>query len=130
MWGSDVTPEETPYEAGLGFAVKLDKSEFLGRDALVRAGSDPGRRLCCLTLADPRAVVLGSEPVSVHGELLGRVPSGGYGYTIGKSIAYAYLPVDNADVGTEVAVDLFGDWVPAEVVAEPLFDPAGERIRA
>ena len=91
VWGADITPEDTPFEAGLGFAVKLDKDSFIGRDALAAAG-EPERRLRCLTLSDPRAVALGSEPVRVGGELVGRVTSGGYGYTVERSIAYAYLP--------------------------------------
>jgi 4-methylaminobutanoate oxidase (formaldehyde-forming) len=82
-----------------------------------------------LTLADPRAVALGSEPVRVGGELVGRVTSGGYGYTVEKSIAYAYVPAEH-EVGTEVAVEIFGEWVEGEIAAEPLFDPRGERIRA
>ena len=75
-----------PYEAGLGFCVKLDKpGGFEGRDAL-RARKERGlsRRLCCLTLADPRAVALGGEPVRVGDEVVGRVTSGGYGYTVGR----------------------------------------------
>jgi glycine cleavage system aminomethyltransferase T len=128
VWGADVTPEETPYEAGLGFAVKLDKGEFVGREALAAAG-EPERRLCCLTLEDPRAVALGSEPVRVGSELVGRVTSGGYGYTVERSIAYAYLPAAHAAVGTEIAVEIFGEWVSGMVAAEPLFDPSGERIR-
>jgi len=128
VWGADVTPEESPYEAGLGFAVKLDKGDFNGRAALA-AASDPPRRLCCLVLEEPRAVALGSEPVRVGDALVGRVTSGGYGYTVGASIAYAYLPAGHASVGTEVAVEIFGEWVPGAVAAEPLFDPVGERIR-
>jgi 4-methylaminobutanoate oxidase (formaldehyde-forming) len=128
VWGADVTPEDTPYEAGLGFAVKLDKGDFIGREALA-AATEPQRRLRCLTLADPRSVALGSEPVRVGDDIVGRVTSGGYGYTVARSIAYAYLPARH-DVGTEVSVEIFGEWVPGEVAAEPLFDPAGERIRA
>ena len=127
VWGTDITPEDTPFQAGLGFAVKLEKS-FIGRDALGQPG-DRERLLRCLTLEDPRAVALGSEPVRVDGELVGRVTSGGYGYTVGKSIAYAYLP-GSCDVGTEVAVEIFGEWVGGSVAAEPLYDPAGERIRS
>ena len=127
VWGSDITPEDSPFEAGLGFAVKLDKGDFIGRDALVQAG-EPERVLRCLTLEDPRAVALGSEPVRVGGELVGRVTSGGYGYTVERSIAYAYVPAEH-EVGTEVAVEIFGDWVSGEIAAEPLFDPRGERIR-
>src|SRR5579863_9125947 len=66
VWGSDISPEDTPFEAGLGFAVKLDKGDFIGREALL-AAQEPERRLCCLVLTDPRAVALGSEPVRVEG---------------------------------------------------------------
>jgi 4-methylaminobutanoate oxidase (formaldehyde-forming) len=127
VWGSDITPEDTPHEAGLGFAVRDDK-EFVGRAALAAAG-EPERRLRCLVLADPRSIALGSEPVRVGKALVGRVTSGGYGYTVGASIAYAYLPAEH-DVGTDVAVEIFGTWVEGAVAADPLFDPAGERIRA
>ena len=129
VWGSDVTPEDTPYEAGLGFAVKLDKGDFIGRDALLER-QEPERRLACLVLDDPRAVALGSEPVRVAGDLVGRVTSGGYGYTVERSIAYAYLPTAAAEPGTAVEVEIFGEWVAGSVAEEPLFDPTGERIRA
>ena len=84
----------------------------------------------CLVLDDPRAVALGSEPVRHGDEIVGRVTSGGYGYAVGASIAYAYVPVDLAEPGTAVAIDIFGDWVDGEVRADPLYDPKGERIRA
>jgi len=129
VWGADITPDENPYQAGVGFAVKLDK-EFVGREALVASGDAPETRLCCLTLADPQAVALGSEPVRVGDELVGRVTSGGYGYTVKQSIAYAYLPAGVVEAGTEVAVEIFGEWVAGVVAADPLFDPAGERIRS
>jgi 4-methylaminobutanoate oxidase (formaldehyde-forming) len=128
VWGADITPEVMPHEAGLEFTVKLDKGEFIGRDAILEI-DDHSERLRCLTLSDPRAVALGSEPVRVDGYLAGRVTSGGYGYTVAKSIAYAYLPVE-LEVGTKVDVEIFGERVPGEIAAEPLFDPAGERIRA
>jgi glycine cleavage system T protein len=128
VWGTDITPEETPFEAGLGFAVKLDKEDFIGRSALA-AADEPERLLRCLTLRDPRAIALGSEPVRIAGELVGRVTSGGYGYTVGQSIAYAYVPAAH-EVGTEVEVEIFGEWVPGEIAAEPLYDSRGERIRA
>ena len=125
VWGADVTPDDSPYEAGLGFCVRADKA-FLGREALDPA---PARRLCCLLLADPRAVALGNEPVRVGGRIAGRVTSGGYGYTVERSIAYAYLPAEDAEAGREVAVEVFGEWIEGEIAQEPLFDPAGARIR-
>jgi 4-methylaminobutanoate oxidase (formaldehyde-forming) len=126
VWGADITPDETPYEGGLGFCVKPDKA-FLGREAL---DPEPARRLCCLTLADPRSVALSNEPVRVDGAVVGRVTSGGFGYTVGRSIAYAYLPAEHAAPGTAVGVEIFGEWVDGEVAAEPLYDPASERVRA
>jgi 4-methylaminobutanoate oxidase (formaldehyde-forming) len=79
-------------------------------------------------LEDPRCVALGNEPVRVEGEIAGRVTSGGYGYTVERSIAYAYLPPD-LETGTAVEVDIFGRWVGGEVTREPLFDPRGDRVR-
>ncbi len=128
-WAADITPEETPYEAGLGFAVRLDKGDFLGRDALVAAkAAGPRKRLRCLVLDDPRSVCLGNEPVRLGGEVVGRVTSGGAGYTVGKSIAFAYLPPDAA-VGARGEIDVFGTGVGFEVARDPLLDPAGQRIR-
>ena len=129
VWGADITPDDTPFEAGLGFAVKLDKNDFLGREALL-AAQEPERRLCCLVLDDPRSVALGSEPVRVEGAAAGRVTSGGYGYSVERSIAYAYLPAGHVEPGQPVEVEIFGEWTPGEVAAEPLWDPSGERIRA
>jgi heterotetrameric sarcosine oxidase gamma subunit len=131
-WGADITPEDTPDEAGLSFAVNAEKEiEFLGRAALLehrRRGVE--RRLSCLVLARPRAVALGSEPVRVDGQVRGRVTSGGYGYAVERSIAYAYLPAGAAVPGTRVEVEIGGRWEAAEVAREPLWDPQGERVRA
>ena len=135
VWGADITPDESPEEGGVGFCVKLDKGEFIGRDALVAAGEDgPRHRLACVVLADPRRVALGNEPVRIDGDVVGRVTTGGYGYTVERSIAYAYLPAALAVPGTELAIEIFGSWVEGEVAAEPLYggpgDQAGERIRS
>jgi 4-methylaminobutanoate oxidase (formaldehyde-forming) len=131
-WSSDITPDETPFEAGLGFAVRLDKGvDFIGRDALVAAKvAGPRKRLRCLVLDDPGSVALGNEPVRLDGAVVGRVTSGGYGFAVERSIAYAYLPPDKAAIGTRGEVEVFGRWVGCEVVAEPLYDPAGERLRS
>jgi 4-methylaminobutanoate oxidase (formaldehyde-forming) len=81
-------------------------------------------------LSDPRSSTLGNEPVRSHGEIVARVTSGGIGYTVGASIAYAYLPKELAATGTNLDVEVFGEWIGAEVADEPLYDPKGERIRA
>jgi 4-methylaminobutanoate oxidase (formaldehyde-forming) len=126
VWAADITPDETPHEAGLGFCVRDDK-DFVGAEAL--RAREVERRLACIVLEDPRAVVLGNEPVSVGGTVVGRVTSGGYGYTVASSIAYAYVPAEHATPGTQVAIDVFGRWVAGEIVAEPLYDPAGQRVK-
>ncbi|MFJ1761148.1 FAD-dependent oxidoreductase [Amycolatopsis sp. NPDC088138] len=129
LWGTDMTTEHDPYEAGVGFAVRPAKGDFLGRDAIEgRSEETAARRLRCLTIDDGRTVVLGKEPVFVDGAPAGYVTSAAYGYTIGKPIAYAWLPA-SADVGSGVEIEYFGRRVPATVAAEPLFDPAMERIR-
>jgi len=135
VWAADITPEETPLEAGLSFCVRKDDPTFIGAEALGLGGDGgppappPERRLRCVVLEDPRSVALGNEPVRLDGEIVGRVTSGGYGYTVERSIAYAYLPTE-IGLGSGVEVDIFGEWVGGEVTAEPLFDPKGERVRS
>jgi dimethylglycine oxidase len=127
-WGVDMTPEHNPYEAGLEFAVRLDKGDFVGRDALVDSRA-PERRLSCLVLEDPESVVMGKEPVYVDETPVGYVTSAAYGYCAGASIAYAWLPAAAAAPGTRVHVEYFGTRLPARVAEEPLFDPSMARIR-
>ena len=79
-------------------------------------------------LDDPATVCLGTEPVRVDGVPVGRITSGGVGYRVGASIAYGYLP-STVDVGAAVEVGVFGEWVPARVVPDPLFDPDNARVR-
>jgi glycine cleavage system aminomethyltransferase T/glycine/D-amino acid oxidase-like deaminating enzyme len=124
VWAADITPDDTPLEAGLAFSVRRDKA-FIGSDALVQ----PRRRLRCVALEDSRSVALGNEPVRIDGQICGRVTSGGYGYAVQRSIAYAYLPAEVPE-GQSVEVDIFGRWVTGEVAPEPLYDPSGERLRA
>lgn len=129
-WSAEIGPDYNPYEAGLGFAVKLDKGDFIGKEALVKAKAEGlKRKLVCLTLADDRTIALGKEPIRAGEEVIGWVASGGYGYSVKKSIAYAYLPIEHSKVGTKLTVELFGERMAAEVVASPLWDPKGERIR-
>ncbi len=132
VWSSDITPDETPFDAGLGFAVALDKAvPCQARDALVAArAAGPAKRLRALVLDDPRSVCLGNEPVRVAGVVVGRVTSGGYGFAVERSIAYAYLPPDRAAIGTRGEVEVFGAWVGFEVSKEPLYDATNARIRS
>ncbi|TKA08694.1 GcvT family protein [Actinacidiphila oryziradicis] len=128
-FGTDMTYEHDPYEAGLGFAVKMDKGDFLGREALERRAGDVRRRLACLTIDDPQAVVMGKEPVYDGERPAGYVTSAAYGYTIGKGIAYAWLPAELAVPGRSVEIGYFDQRVRAVVADEPLFDPMMTRLR-
>jgi len=129
-WAADIGPEADPFQAGLGFCVKLDKPDFIGREALLKKRhAPPTEKLACLVLEDARSVVLGSEPVRIDGKVVGRVTSGGYGYTVRHSIAYAYVPMGTpADQAVEV--DIFGTWVKGQIAKEPLYDPSGARVRS
>jgi len=129
-WGADMTTEHNPYETGLGFAVRRGKGAFTGGEAL--AGVDEAnvaRRLVPLLLDDRETVLLGKEPVFVSSTPVGYVTSAAYGYTIDRSIAYAWLPAEHSAPGARVEVEYFGRRAPATVAAEPLFDPDMSRIR-
>ncbi|MFF9244298.1 FAD-dependent oxidoreductase [Streptomyces sp. NPDC014801] len=128
-FGTDMTYEHDPYEAGVGFAVKLDKDDFIGKAALQRRKADVRRRLTCLTIDDPRAVVLGKEPVYDGEHAVGYVTSAAYGYTVGKGIAYAWLPAGLAEPGTRLHIGYFDQRIEAVVAEEPLFDPTMSRLR-
>jgi glycine cleavage system aminomethyltransferase T len=122
--------EHDPFEAGLGFAVRRDKGGFIGCDALAqRSAQPPRRRLPCLVIEDPARVVMGGEPVYAGGTPAGYVASAAYGYTIGASIAYAWLAADAAAEGNAMQVEYFGERVPAVVAREPLLDPGMIRLR-
>ncbi|GGM86204.1 sarcosine dehydrogenase [Lentzea pudingi] len=130
-WGTDVTTEHDPFEAGLGFAVRMNKGYFHGRQALEGKSEETvARKLTCLVIDDDHQVVMGSEPVLADGVAVGYVTSAARGYSIGKNIAYAWLPADVAREGTQVEIEYFGERVPAVVAAEPLFDPEMKRIRS
>ena len=127
--GLDMTTEHDPYAAGLGFAVR--PGEFVGASALA-AGPPAARTLVPLLLggSDGSAeVVMGKEPVFHDGAPVGYVTSAAYGYTIGASIAYAWLPAELAEPGTPLEVEYFGEKLAAVTAAEPLFDPEMKRIR-
>ena len=129
LWGTDIHTEYNPYEAGLGFAVRLNKGDFTGRDALAKARKAGLRRkLCCMTLDDP-AVVMGFEPVMAGRQVLGFVTSADYGYSVGTGIAYASMPVEYSEPGTRMDVLYFNERYAARVVEEPLYDPEGARMR-
>jgi len=128
-WGTDMTTEHDPYEAGLGFAVKADKKDYVGQVALEgREKETPSRRLCCLTIDDGQSIVLGKEPVFQDGKVVGYITSAAFGYTVGKPVAYAYLPSSVAE-GQSVELEYFSKRIKATVRPEPLYDPKMTRLR-
>ncbi len=135
-WGSDITPNDTPLEAGLGFAVKLKRNaDFLGRSALEAVAGEPLKKRLMGFTAAPDVVLLGRETILRNGEPVGYLTSGGYGYTLGKAIGYGY--VRNAegvsdDYLTSGSYELVVamEKVPAEIHLGPMFDPGMERIKA
>ncbi len=129
-WGDDIGPSDTPLEASLGFCVRLDKGDFIGREALLRQrATGPERRLVPLVLDGASCVLWGGEAVVSEGRVVGRLRSGGYGHTLGQNVGLAYLPIDLTGPGTRVSVESFGRLVAAEVRRAPLWDPRGERVR-
>ncbi len=121
-WGSDLTPDYNPYEAGLGFCVALGKGAFLARDALARVkASGPKQRLAWFT-APPEINLFGGEIVVAGDRVLGRVTSGGYGYTVGRNLLCAYLSA-TGPMPTECEIEVMGERHPAVRHTRPLYDP-------
>jgi glycine cleavage system aminomethyltransferase T/glycine/D-amino acid oxidase-like deaminating enzyme len=129
FWGRDMWTEHDPYEAGVGFAVNLDKGDFVGREALLRRRQEgPRQRLVCLSLG-PADVVMGSEPVYAGDHPVGFVTSAAYGYSVGHGVVYAWVLPEWAAAGTPLTVEYFGERLAAMVTPEPLFDPDMLRMR-
>ena len=128
--GTDMSAGDTPYEAGLGFCVALDKGDFVGRDALATVAARPLERgLRTLVVGGEEYLPLyGGEAVRLAGETMGRVRSCAYGFTVRRNVAYAYLP-PAATEGTELEVEVLGEPVAARVAADVLYDPSHARVR-
>ena len=132
LWGADIYTEYGLYETGMRWTAKLKKpGGFVGRDATI-AARDAGikKKLCCLVLDDSRATLLGYEPVFSGDACLGHVTTANYGYSVGKYIAYAYLPVRFSAENTQLEVEYFNERFPATVSREPLWDPKMARMKA
>jgi dimethylglycine dehydrogenase len=130
LWGADMSADYTPLEAGLERFVKLDKGDFVGREALLRQveAGGPSIHLACLTVAARDADPHAYEPVYAGDRLISYVMAGGYGHSVGETIALAYLPTEHAAVGTELVVEILGERCAARVAPQPLYDPENERL--
>lgn len=135
IWGKDISPDYTPLEAGLGFAVKLKTGiDFLGRQALEGQIDHLHKRLVCFTVEDPSVVLLGRETIYRNGERVGWISSGGFGYTINKPIGYGY--VRSTEVVTEdflqagrYELEIAGEMIECELHMQSLYDPSMARVR-
>jgi dimethylglycine dehydrogenase len=132
MWGLDLTPDYTPFEASLDRFVRLDKGAFIGKAALEqqRARGVPNRFVTLevhgVTDADP----LGNEPLfDDAGAIIGRATSGTYGHILGKSLAIGYIAQDFAAIGTQVSIEILGERKRATVVQESPYDPDNRELR-
>ncbi len=132
-WGHDITDEDTPLEAGLGFAVKFDKpGGFIGREALLKdKAAGPAKRLLQFRLLDPSPLLYHNEPIWRDNALVGHITSGAYGHTLGGAIGLGYVDSAKAPNPAEggFRIEVAGERIPAEVSLIPMYDPESRRIR-
>jgi glycine cleavage system aminomethyltransferase T len=133
-FGAELTPRETPFEAGLERFVQFDKpGGFVGRDALVARRAEepdgPARRLRTLVIGgDDWLPIYGGEAVRLEGKVVGRLRSAAFGYTVGRTIGTTYLPADTSE-GAAIEIDVFSDRTLAAVAADVIVDPTAARMR-
>jgi 4-methylaminobutanoate oxidase (formaldehyde-forming) len=130
LWGADICQQDTPLEAGLGFLVDWE-AEFIGRGVLLaqrEKGAD--RRLVNLHCdGELPGLLIPHQPVFADGEVVGSIRAGGYGHTIGKTIALAYLPMELLERGACIELGVQGERYPVEIATQALFDPENHRVR-
>jgi 4-methylaminobutanoate oxidase (formaldehyde-forming) len=136
-WGSDIGPDHTPFEAGLGWAVKLKKNiPFQGREALAaQHGTHLNKRLACFTLDDPEVVLLGRETIYRNGQRVGWLTSGGWGHTLATNIGYGYVRnPDGVDddflYGGDYELEIATVRTPCRIHGRALYDPKMERVKS
>jgi glycine cleavage system aminomethyltransferase T/glycine/D-amino acid oxidase-like deaminating enzyme len=133
-FGHDITSEDHVLEAGLGFAVKTDKSTFIGRDAVLRKKETGlARRLVQFKLTDPEPLLYHNEPIMRDGQIVGHLSSGAYGHHLGAAIGMGYVPCEGetaADVlKSSFEIDIAGSRVKADASLKPMYDPSAERVK-
>jgi 4-methylaminobutanoate oxidase (formaldehyde-forming) len=131
LWGVELTPEYTPFDAGLGFCVDLNKDDFLGREALVNIKEKrPVWKLCTFTIdTDQPIMIRGSEPIMHNGKVIGITTSGGYGYTVGKTIVYSYIPLEDAKYTQDYEIEVYMEvYSITRHENRALYDPERKKI--
>jgi len=130
-WGSELTPEYTPFDAGLGFCVALDKDDFIGKEALAKIKDQgPKWKLCSFTIDAGKPLMLqGSAPIIRNGEVLGVTTSSGYGHTVKKNICYGYIPADIVESAAGFEIESFKEVYTATLESSRvLYDPKRQKI--
>ena len=127
-WTMDFRPDFTVIESGLGFFVNWDK-EFIGKDVSLKEKENGAKKHLSVLEIETETDVSGDEAVMHNGKCVGYVTSGGYGHSVGKSLAMTYLPVELIDEDTELEVEILGKFHQASVVMKPLYDPSGSKMR-
>ncbi len=132
LWGADISPDFTPLEAGLDRFVRMDKEDFVGREALLLQSEEGIRRtLSCLDVRTGDALPHGDEPVFAGDDrVVGYVSAADRGHVVDKTIAMTYLPIELASAGTVLQIEILGERCTATVVEAPLFDPDNSRLRS
>ncbi len=128
-WSSDITPDYTPLEAGLGFRVNFNKGDFIGRDALLQQKQAGVKQRLVTFLLEDYLPLYGSEAVMVDGKVVGVTSSGNFGYSVGKAIGYGYLPLEIVERG-QVEIEAFGKVSPAKILTQAAYDPDNARLKA
>ncbi len=135
-FGHDITDEDHVLEAGLGFAVKTDKGDFIGRDAVLRKReAGVARRLMQFRLTEPEHHLHHNEPVLRDGKIVGYLTSGAYGHALGAAVGLGYVPCNRPGERTEemlnadYAVEIAGRRVAAEASLRAMYDPKAERVK-
>ncbi len=134
-WESDITPDDTPYEAGLGFGVKLDKDDFIGKTALLKQKEEGiKRKLVMFTLEDPNIMLYGSEPIYRDGVWMENMTSGAYGFKVGSAVGMGYVKSEQTITEDWILkgkyeIEVEGKMVPAKVHIRSPYDPKNERTK-
>jgi glycine cleavage system aminomethyltransferase T len=129
-YGADMNSEHNPHEAGLSFAVRKGEG-YIGAEAFNKLNANAvSKRLVCLVLENPHHVVLGKEPVLHQEKVVGYVTSAYFGHTIGKQLAYAWVPAELSTQGTNLSIRYFNFEYPATVGQDPQFDPQMTRLKS
>ncbi len=134
-FGHDITCEDHVIDAGIGFAVKVDKPDFIGREAVIaRKESGPHNRMLQFKLTDPEPLLYHAEPILRDGEVVSYLTSGNYGHTLGGAVGLGYVPSEGEKLADVLAstyeIDVAGTKVKAEVSMKPMYDPTSERVKA